>query len=884
MGKKSQLRSKGFTLVAALLMLLLMSGIAVGLMYMVNSEAHIGGNDVNYNVAYYSAESGMEKLTADLATLYQSSQAPIPANITNLTNFPPTAMGNMNYTETITWTPDANGNPISNWSTISSGNNYGLKALIVPYTLTVNATQPVSGASANITRSVEVALIPVFQFGIFADGDIDYFAGPAFTFKGRVHTNGSLYLASGSTLALFDKATAFNQIITDRLENNHLTSSGYTGTIYIPNASGGCDVSQPATHCLASTGSDPASWSGGIPPAGGQTGGWVTTSTSTYNGFVSNSVTGVRKLTLPFVGQGVQPIQIIRKPINGELPGTTLNSSRLYTKAQIRVLLADTQADLHPERGAIADGQDIDLNTQNLGTFPNGGWSVGGTVYPFAAADSTKGDANWVKNVHDGVSPQWSLFGDTAAVAGFYGVQHHTWLRVEYKNAAGNWIGVTTEWLGLGFARDFEPPKTAGANPVHPNAILILQELADRNGNNNHDAAAGGVPADGTTTLASEKISYNYYPINFYDDREGHPRDTNYVTPTDCSINGIMNAVEIDVGNLRRWLGQAAANGAAPIAGSGPQVDYVQQNGYVLYFSDRRGMVPSPNTAPQVTTGEYGFEDVINSGSAAGVPDGGLEAPAASSPEDVNQNLILDSWGANDVGDGFGFDVKATNPRNPYQPKNCSTIGRANRVTGARHVLKLVDGTLGNLPTRLDNPVPPGGFTVASENPVYVQGDYNASTGAGFGDPHAAASIIADAVTLLSNQWSDSVSLKNPNNLAGRVGNTSWYRMAIAAGKTLAFPQPVWGGNDMGTDGGMHNFLRYLESWGGTLNYEGSLVSLYSSQYATGVFKCCTTVYNPPTRAYQFDQLFLQPQNLPPATPMFQDVDNLSYHQNFTPQ
>jgi len=82
----------------------------------------------------------------------------------------------------------------------------------------------------------------------------------------------------------------------------------------------------------------------------------------------------------------------------------------------------------------------------------------------------------------------------------------------------------------------------------------------------------------------------------------------------------------------------------------------------------------------------------------------------------------------------------------------------------------------------------------------------------------------------------------------------------------------------------MHSFLRYLESWGGTLNYEGSLVSLYSSQYATGVFKCCTTVYNPPTRAYQFDQLFLQPQNLPPATPMFQDVDNLSYHQNFTPQ
>ena len=874
MGKKSQLRAKGFTLIAALLMLLLMSGIAVGLMYMVNSESHVGGNDINYNVAYYAAESGMEKLTADLATLYQSSQAPIPANITNLTNFPPTAMTNMNYTETITWTPDANGNPVSNWNTISSGNNYGLKALIVPYTLTVNATQPVSNASANITRSVEVALIPVFQFGIFADGDIDYFAGPAFTFKGRVHTNGSLYLASGSTLALFDKATAFNQIITDRLQNGHLTSSGYSGTIYIPNASGGCDVSQPALHCLASTSKNPASWNGGIPPAGGQAANWVTTSTSTYNGFVSNSVTGVRKLTLPFVGQGVQPIQIIRKPINGEAAGTTLSTSRLYNKAQIRVLLADSLADLHPERGAGAiDAEDVNLTAQQTGTFPiGGGYNVGGTIYPFAQADQTK-DGNWIRNVHDGASAQWSLFKDTAAVG-----TRQTWLRVEYKNAAGNWIGVTNQWLGLGFARDFEPPVSAGTNPVHPNAILILQKLADRNGDGAHNGT------DGMLTVASEKLAYNYYPINLYDDREGHPRDTNLATAANCNVNGIMNAVEIDVGNLRRWLGRPAANGAAPIAGSGAQVDFVQQNGYVLYFSDRRGMIPSPNTAPQVTTGEYGFEDVVNSGSAAGVPDGGLEGPVASSPEDVNENLLLDKWGADNVGDGFGVNVTASNPRNPYQAVNCTITGRANRVTGARHVLKLVDGTLGNLPTRLDNPNPPGGFTVASENPVYVEGDYNASVGAGYGDPHSAAAIIADAVTLLSNNWSDSVSLKNPNNLGGRAGNTSWYRMAIASGMTLPFPQPNWGGQDMGTDGGMHNFLRYLESWGGTLNYEGSLVSLYSSQYATGVFKCCTTVYSPPTRAYQFDQLFLQPQNLPPATPMFQDVDNLSYHQNFTPQ
>src|SRR5579885_48257 len=105
MGKMSHGDSRGFTLIAALLMLLLLSGVAVGLMYLVNGESRMGGNDLNYNMAYYAAESGMEKLTADLANLYQAAQTPTTNSVTNLTNFPPTTLGNMNCTETISCTP-----------------------------------------------------------------------------------------------------------------------------------------------------------------------------------------------------------------------------------------------------------------------------------------------------------------------------------------------------------------------------------------------------------------------------------------------------------------------------------------------------------------------------------------------------------------------------------------------------------------------------------------------------------------------------------------------------------------------------------------------------------------------------------------------------------
>ena len=42
---------------------------------------------------------------------------------------------------------------------------------------------------------MQTVAIPVFQFGIFSENDLSFFAGPDFTFGGRVHTNQNLFLA-----------------------------------------------------------------------------------------------------------------------------------------------------------------------------------------------------------------------------------------------------------------------------------------------------------------------------------------------------------------------------------------------------------------------------------------------------------------------------------------------------------------------------------------------------------------------------------------------------------------------------------------------------------------------------------------------------------------
>jgi hypothetical protein len=428
-------------------------------------------------------------------------------------------------------------------------------------------------------------------------------------------------------------------------------------------------------------------------------------------------------------------------------------------------------------------------------------------------------------------------------------------------------------------------------NSVHPNAILLFQERADRD-------ASGGLtsPADDPTNMfeATGATEYSWYPINFFDPREGFPRDSltgTGLAGTSCYVNGIMNAVELDVGNLQKWIQGVGG-------GTGPSVENSSQNGYLLYFSDRRGMLPDPNALPtsNVTTGEYGFEDTINRNSATGTPDNALE-PASYylfSPEDVDQNGLMDNWGAADVGYGFGLAAAAT-VNNPYQPADCLNRGRQNIVTGARHVFRLIDGGLNNLPFPGAAPSTGiGGFTVASENPVYLWGNYNSDgTDAFWGNQaapdinHSAAAVIADSVTLLSKAWSDINGMQNALNRGNRKAVATYYRLAIAGGKNINFPQPAAGngiGADFGTDGGVHNFLRYIEDWGGiTLSYRGSLVSLYYSQYNTGTFKCCTLVYNAPNRNYYFDTAFLDPNKLPPGTPMLQDVVNLTYWQDFKP-
>ena len=634
-----------------------------------------------------------------------------------------------------------------------------------------------------------------------------------------------------------------------------LSSTAQNGNIYIPTGIGGCDAGTASSSCVNLALNEGSRVQG---PTSSVNTNWNSISTTRYNSMIVNGTTGAKKLTLSFVNGSLKPIEILRRPPAGEDPTSAVGLSREYNLAQIRVLLADTVAELP---GGAAELGTNNIQLANVAPYAAGVPVAGalntyfaqGKYYATSAGGCTVADTDWIPRTTPSATgcTSWNLIDG--------------YLRVEVRQAGGAWAAVTKEWLELGFARGLTVPNSevSAVNGVHPNAILIFQQLADRNNDGDlTDAAVSGTYVAETTSFIGSSYVNNWYPLNVYDAQQGELRAGG--SNTSCALGGIMNMVELDVNNLKRWLGGA-------IGTTGPTVENTSQNGYILYFSDRRGQLGPKN-------GEYGYEDTINPSDSTGAANGLLDTP-----EDVNDNLVLDVYGKANMGDGFitaaqGSDTASDNPRTRVS----TAIARKNRVSGARHALKLVNGSLGNLPSGSGGS---GGFTVASENPVHIQGNYNASTSGFVSAGHVAAAVIADSVVTLSKNWNDRNSFSNPTNSGGRAAQTTYHRVAICGGKNKSFAHPSWDtSTDIGTDGGTHNYMRYLENWSGqTHYYNGSMVSLYYAQYNTSVYIPGSGAYSPPTRNYQFDTDFLDPNKIPPGTPRFQDIVNLGYKQVFAP-
>lgn len=998
---------RGIALLTTILMMVLMSALLVGFTTAVMSDQGYRAIDRDRARAFYGAQSGIEKLNADLARLFVNQVGPPDSAVTALgatTNRP--TIPNITFVDVGT-SPAYAVTPLGPAASgiVSSGPYEGLMALKRQFQLDATA-RAADGGEVHLKRVVEAVAIPVFQFGIFSDVDLAFNAADNFDFGGRVHTNRNLYLAEGSsgTLFLRDKVTAVGEVIRTHLSNGvTIGSAGQTGTV---NLTRGNNFG-PFRHLATNEGSLTGTVGSGLNAS------WSTVSLSTYVGNIRNGRTGVKALNLDLVAANGVNIDLIKRPPQGEAVSSAIFAERYFKKVSVRVLLSDEGWDITslptvsptapisldgdwnaaPPAGygpiagnrppvARSAGRYPDVPVGSINSSVNAGvtagtnrtlvmnpsmpdyfklpanmqFTVGATTYqvnctgktpnsftgctrnPSASGitvgnntvlsavsrtvdartvTTTLAGFNWAANatmtmittapatalptlpfsvntffIRDKnilvtctgytTAPAFTgcnvdsdvLTGDRIETAYLSNSGTGTLggvLKVEIQTAPDVWQDVTLEWLNYGISG----PNLEGqicADPT-PNAIIRLQRLRD-----NDEPAAVPLPAGGCS-YANSTASADHWPRVLFDVREALSRDAAPAGHLNrVMLGGTMHYVEIDAANLSAWFQRQGAY-AAGTGNLAMREGGSATGGYSLYFSDRR----NNRTTANEETGEYGYEDIVNPASPTGAPSGGLDAG-----EDVNANGILDNYGGAPAYNGTRGNVPpgAIAPLNgTATPLTLLSGGQAkvNRAVLYRRGLKLRNGGLGQL-------VSPG-LTIAAENAVYIHGNWNAA--AGWTGPSVATSIAADTVVALSTIWNDlnsfgSAANRNPYDINGRRRSSdTYYRVALISGKGMIFPAGGVGGT-YGTDGGAHNFIRFIEgnSSGGnnTVWYRGSLVTFYYARQNLMPHKCCNSIiYGVPQRQYSFDVNFLDPAQLPPLTPAFRDINALGFSQETRP-
>jgi hypothetical protein len=163
--------------------------------------------------------------------------------------------------------------------------------------------------------------------------------------------------------------------------------------------------------------------------------------------------------------------------------------------------------------------------------------------------------------------------------------------------------------------------------------------------------------------------------------------------------------------------------------------------------------------------------------------------------------------------------------------------------------------------------LPSSGMTIVSENPVYIQGDYNTGgnnppsdtgtftspTVSGYshnadGSPKINAAVYADAINILSGAWNDT---NSTGSTSGRIATSTTVNAAFVTGE-------VPSGNGYYSGGG-ENFVRFLEDWqknSTNFTYYGSMIELFNSVTGVGKWQGSGNVYKAPGLHWYYDSNF----------------------------
>lgn len=262
----------GLVTVIALLMVGMLTLIGLAALSTSEDEVEIAGNEMHDVKAFYAAEAGLERAAAQIATIYDSTGVP--------PSFLPTGeMDLENYGVTFSTTDDGAATP----SMLTNGPLTGLNAMTKSFTITSTSHEPASRSGVQMSQTFEASLVPIFQFAVFYEPDLEIAPGPEMDLIGRVHSNGDLYIQSNNLLRMESYVTAAGDIIHGRKGPGSVGS----GDVQIKDANGNYVSMQDGSGWLDS-----------------QDDYWLDSSVYNWQGTVQDASHGQERLEVPITGDG----------------------------------------------------------------------------------------------------------------------------------------------------------------------------------------------------------------------------------------------------------------------------------------------------------------------------------------------------------------------------------------------------------------------------------------------------------------------------------------------------------------------------------------------------------------------------------------------------
>ncbi len=255
-------------------LLLMLSLIGINSVMTSTTEMDNAENEISYISTFYAAEAGLAKAASELAASFRGTGAapsPLPSGAIVFGEY---------SVEYRTNQLGAEFNKDLGCDTYS-----GLYGLATQYEITSSAHRTGTGVEATVDQVVEFDLVPLFQFAVFYQQDLEISSGSAMNIAGRVHTNGDLYLQSGNSLNINSYVTAAGNIYHGPKQGSG-QSAAY-GTVNIKNADGNYRSMFNRGSWLDATSLN-----------------WVAESITRWTGRVEDKDHGITDLDLPIVSSG----------------------------------------------------------------------------------------------------------------------------------------------------------------------------------------------------------------------------------------------------------------------------------------------------------------------------------------------------------------------------------------------------------------------------------------------------------------------------------------------------------------------------------------------------------------------------------------------------